>query len=114
MRMSVNQFCRDSFDDVLKRESPRLLCNGGVHDDMQQNVPKSLCSDHPRFLIDRLHHLICFFDEHVPDGQVGLFPVPRTLLPQPPHDQHKFLNLSQRDALLSAFHSVLVEKVPAT
>jgi hypothetical protein len=87
--MPADEFLGDSTQDIVDRESPVLLGQTRVEDDVEQKVAQFLGQTGKVPGIDRVDDLVDFFDEHRPERIEVLLAIPRASL-RPAKRRHDF------------------------
>ena len=93
MGVAEDQLFADAVGHVVQVEPAGVLLNGGVEEDLEQDVAQLLLQVVGIALVDGLGHLVGLLDEVAPDALVGLFPVPGAApgMAQPGHQQAQVL-----------------------
>ena len=77
MRVPEDQLVIQRLNDIIHRKGTELLFHLGMRHNLRE-IPKFFLHMLRIILINRLQHLVGFFDEIFADGFVGLLAVPRT------------------------------------
>ncbi len=76
VRMAADHLARHRFDDVAKCERAFLFRHACVIDDLQQEVAELVTKIGRVATLDRVPHLVGFFDRVGRDGRERLFEIP--------------------------------------
>ena len=86
MRVAPDQFLAKVFGHVLDIERAGLSGDGGVEEDLQEDVSQLVLEAAFRFRPDRLHQFIGLLDQVLDQALVSLFAIPGALFAEPRHD----------------------------
>ena len=77
MRMAINELVGDPRCDITQGEVAAFFFDNGMENDLQQQVAEFLFKRSHIVAVERIKHLVCFFQQRGAQAFVGLLRIPR-------------------------------------